>query len=98
MSWQVVIKARVAKSLKNRQKIPIEVESSTLALMAELETSGPAVNWPNYGKLKNQGKDVDRRHCHLQNGKPTWVACWEVDKKNKLIEVFYVGTHEKAPY
>jgi predicted DNA-binding helix-hairpin-helix protein len=53
MSWQVQIKPKVAKSLKNRQKIPMEVESATIALLAELETSGPAVNWPNYGKLKN---------------------------------------------
>lgn len=98
MSWQVQIKSKVAKSLKNRQRIPMEVESATIALVTELEASGPVVDWPNYGKLKNQGKSVDRRHCHLQKGKPTWVACWEVDAKNKLIEVYYVGTHEKAPY
>jgi hypothetical protein len=98
MRWQVRIRFKVAVILMNRQKIPIEVESATIALVTELEVSGPAVNWPNYGKLKNQGKNVDRRHCHLQKGKPTWVACWEVDAKNKMIEVYYVGTHEKAPY
>lgn len=83
MSWFVRIKAKVAKDLKNRRKIPIEVESAMIALVAELEILGPAVIWPNYSKLKHQGKNIDRRHCHLQRGKPTWVACWEVDKKYK---------------
>jgi hypothetical protein len=36
--------------------------------------------------------------CHLKKGRPTYVACWTVDKKNKVIEVYYAGTHEKAPY
>lgn len=98
MRWQVEIKPQVAKIIKNRRKMPKEVESAVLALVAELSALGPAVNWPNYGKLKNQGKNIDRRHCHLQKGRPTWVACWEVDEGNKLIEVYYVGTHEKAPY
>jgi hypothetical protein len=27
------------------------------------------------------------------------VACWEViDKKIQLVEVYYVGSREKAPY
>jgi len=38
-------------------------------------------------------------HCHLKKGKPTYVAVWKVtDKKNRLVEVRYVGTHEKADY
>jgi len=28
----------------------------------------------------------------------TYVACWRVYKREKLIEVYYAGTHEKAPY
>jgi hypothetical protein len=51
-------------------------------------------DWPNYSKLAG-----GRHHCHLKKGKPTYVAVWEVlDKDIKLIEVQYVGTHEKAPY
>jgi mRNA-degrading endonuclease YafQ of YafQ-DinJ toxin-antitoxin module len=95
--WLVTIQKKVAKNLRNRKKIPIEVENAMIALIAELK-QGPAVNWPNYSKLKNQGKNHDLRHCHLQKGKPTWVACWSVDSNNKSIEVYYVGTHEKAPY
>jgi len=67
-------------------------------LFMDLATNGPtAKGWPNYSKL--QGVKGDKRHCHLQKGKPTYVCCWEVvDKKRKIIEVYYAGTHEKAPY
>lgn len=55
-------------------------------------------DWPNYSKLHGK-KGKDRRHCHLQKGRPTYVCCWEViNKERKIIEVYYVGTHEKAPY
>lgn len=67
-------------------------------LFMDLATQGPTVpGWPHYGKI--HGKKGDKRHCHLQRGKPTYVCCWEIiDKKRKIIEVYYVGTHEKAPY
>lgn len=52
------------------------------------------LNWSNYGPLKK-----DEFHCHLRKGKPTYVACWRVlDKQVKIMEVYYVGTHEDAPY
>ena len=63
-------------------------------LSAEMEFEGPyKYNWPNYGPL-----DSDKFHCHLKKGNPTYVACWEVDKNKKQIKVYYVGTHENAPY
>jgi hypothetical protein len=54
--------------------------------------------WSNYGKLGRTKKNEDKRHCHLIKGNPTYVSCWEVDKQRHLIEVYYVGTHEGAPY
>ncbi len=64
-------------------------------LVLELKQKGPVrVNWPNYGKLA-----TGYYHCHLRKGHPTFVACWVVmNEKLKHIEVFYVGTHENAPY
>ncbi len=64
------------------------------ALIGDIEAGGPVRgNWPNYGKLSD-----GKHHCHLKKGKPTYVAVWEVkDKKIRLVEVQYVGTHEKAP-
>lgn len=83
---------------KQAAKLSEAVVLKLRLLFVDLATRGPAVSdWPNYGKL--HGQKGDKRHCHLQKGKPTYVCCWEVmDKKRKIIEVYYVGTHEKAPY
>lgn len=64
-------------------------------LMIEMVQEGPhRNNWPNYGPLEEY-----KFHCHLRKGQPTYVACWELlDKEKKIIEVYYVGTHENAPY
>lgn len=69
-------------------------------LVEDLKNNGPAPGkgWPNYGKLKGKAKQ-DLRHCHLIKGKPTYVCCWSVtNKKDRQLEIYYVGTHEKAPY
>lgn len=64
-------------------------------LIIEMRKEGPyRNNWSNYGPLGE-----DEFHCHLKKGKPTYVACWKIiDKESQLIEVYYVGTHEGAPY
>ena len=96
MNWKVRIQTKVGKKIK---KLPISVQSSVLLLMRDLEQNGPATGggWKNYGKFK--GVVGDKRHCHLSKGRPTYVCCWEIiDKEIKLMEVYYVGTHEKAPY
>ncbi len=85
---------------KQTKKLNDNVLSALLLLVKDLMQFGPipGKGWPNYSKLKGK-KGEDKRHCHLIKGKPTYVCCWEVlDKKVKIIEVYYVGTHEKAPY
>lgn len=69
------------------------------ALVLDLNSHGPVLTgWPNYG-IVHKNKRRHFHHCHLKKGKPTYVACWEViDEDGKKIEVFYVGTHEGAPY
>ena len=97
MKWNVTLTKKADKQTK---KLPSLIRSVILLLMRDLEHYGPSTSgtWKNYGKLKGIGK-VDKRHCHLIKGKPTYVCCWEVvDKQVKIIEVYYVGTHEKAPY
>jgi mRNA-degrading endonuclease RelE of RelBE toxin-antitoxin system len=92
MKWSV---SESRKALKQKDKLPEEIQTLLVLLENELEVLGPVRgNWPNYSKL---GKDL--HHCHLRNGRPTYVACWEVTNKEiKLVEVYYVGTREKAPY
>jgi mRNA-degrading endonuclease RelE of RelBE toxin-antitoxin system len=92
MTWTVETTAKVDKQV---QKLPNKIKDILLLLVREIEQEGPVRgNWSNYSSL---GKGV--YHCHLKKGKPTYVAVWTViDKKIKLMEVKYVGTHEKAPY
>ena len=92
MSWTVEF---TTKSSKQAIKLPENIRHSLGRLIRDIEIGGPMrVNWKSFGQLKRANY-----HCHLRRGRPTYVACWEVvDKKIQIIEVYYVGTHEKAPY
>lgn len=94
IKWTVTSTKVDKQAVKLSEKVLLQLK----LLFMDLTSNGPAaIDWPNYGKLR--GQKGDKRHCHLQKGKPTYVCCWEVlDKKRKIIEVYYVGTHEKAPY
>ncbi len=92
MTWDVRFSGKTAKSVR---RLPKGVQSSLAVLLKEIELSGPVRgNWSNYGKLA-----PDRHHCHLKKGRPTYVAVWDEQAGQvNLVEVVYVGTHEKAPY
>ncbi len=92
MTWTVTYSRQAEKQ---RVKLPERIKAVLDALILEIMSSGPArINWKNYSKLSNGD-----HHCHLKKGQPTYVAVWQVtDKTIKLVEVTYVGTHEKAPY
>lgn len=97
-NWTVVFSRASQKEYEKLQKSGSKKPSINdlidfLAL--DLQRNGPYLfDWPNYGPL---GKDGF--HCHLKKGRPTYVACWKIiSKQAKQIEVYYVGTHERAPY
>lgn len=95
--WVVLFSNKAEKQYeklkRNGSKRPSIVDVIDL-LAQELELNGPCLsNWPHYGILEKENF-----HCHLKRGKPTYVACWRADRKAKQIEVYYVGTHEGAPY
>ena len=87
--WHVVLSGQAKKADKN---LSSKAHDAFMLLLAELRFGPEAPSWPNYSKL---GKGY---HCHLKKGRPTYVACWMADKTVKKIEVYYAGTHEKAPY
>lgn len=91
MEWTVSVVPRLTKRIA---ALPLRVKQSFVALVEEIEQEGPIRgNWPNYGKLSDM-----RHHCHLKKGHPTYVAVWETrDRQIRLVEIIYVGTHEKAP-
>jgi len=95
--WQVDYSNRASKQ---KEKLPELMRDALDLLTWELETKGPIrTNWPNYGKIKGKGKDVDMHHCHLNKGHPCYVAVWViVDKEVQILEVRHVGTHEKTNY
>lgn len=97
MIWKVEFTAKAGGQVA---LISEKARDALRLLVKDLQTNGPApgIGWPHYGKLKGK-KNEDKRHCHLSRGRPTYVCCWAViDKKNKTIEIYYVGTHERAPY
>lgn len=95
--WKV--KFRNNKLEKQIRQLDEHVLLALQLLVDNLKTYGPAPgkHWHNYSKLRGKRQE-DKRHCHLIKGNPTYVCCWEVYRSNKYIEVYYVGTHEGAPY
>ena len=89
MAWHVAFTKKAAKQVA---KLPKRERAILPLLVRELELSGPVLpNWDNYSKLSKT-----TYHCHLGY---KWVACWEVeDKQVKLIEIYFVGSREDAPY
>jgi hypothetical protein len=96
-TWTVKLSRKAVKQVEDLKREHPKVYAKVLTLAKEIEISGPwRSNWPNYAPLHGM-KDIF--HCHVKSGKPTYVACWSIqDKEVKISEIFYVGTHEKAPY
>jgi len=92
MKWTVTFNRAAAKQAG---KLPGTILTLLKALVIEIGSNGPVRgNWKNYSVLSNGD-----HHCHLKKGKPTYVVVWRVTEKSiKLVEIRYVGTHEKAPY
>ncbi len=89
-TWTVEIKKKVKRRMV---KLPRDVQDLALALAIDLRRHGhnPGKRWKNYSWLEDE-----KYHCHLNY---SYVACWEVvDEKIQLMEVYYVGSREDAPY
>jgi mRNA-degrading endonuclease RelE of RelBE toxin-antitoxin system len=92
MEWTVVFSNRAEKQIK---RLPARVRESVEFLAYGLAETGPAQPaWPHYGKILGR---TDCHHCHIQRGRPTYVAVWR-ELPGRRIEVTYVGTHEGADY
>jgi len=88
MRYQVRIKKKVDRGLK---KLPKNVQKLLFLLIEDLMAEGPVQkSWKNYSPLEK-----DRYHCRLTY---RYVACWTCRKGKIEIEVYYVGSREKAPY
>jgi len=94
MAWIVKITGKARKQVR---LLPEKIAETLNFLLNEIQHHGPArEGWQNYGKLKGKPGFY---HCHLNKGKPRYVAVWKESEKGvKLVEVRYVGSHEKADY
>lgn len=86
---------------RQKKKLPRKIQFQIDLLAKEIELRGPIrKEWSHFGPLKKD-KHIpeDSYHCHVKSGRPTYVVCWRVENKIiKIVEIFYVGTHEGAPY
>jgi mRNA-degrading endonuclease RelE of RelBE toxin-antitoxin system len=86
--YRVSIKRKV---LRNAQRMPKHVKKELAALIEALQEKGPIqADWSNFSKL-----GTNQYHCHLTY---RWVACWSHTKDTVIVEVYYVGSRENAPY
>lgn len=88
MRYEVVINKKAYKGMK---ELP-QKESNIFALLLEdIAENGPVQ--PAYRNYSKIGKD--KYHCHLSY---RYVACWELKRNTIIVEVYYVGSRESAPY
>ena len=86
--YNVVVTKRAIKGI---EKMPKIAQLSMANLLKDLKEFGPIQKgWSNFSKI---GKN--KFHCHLTH---KWVACWEFYENILLIEVYYAGSRENAPY
>jgi mRNA-degrading endonuclease RelE of RelBE toxin-antitoxin system len=88
MTFDVRIKKKIARDLT---KLPIKIKKLLFLLIEDLKADGPIQkSWHNFSSLGG-----NKYHCHLNY---RYVACWTHNKKEIEIEVYYVGSREKALY
>jgi mRNA-degrading endonuclease RelE of RelBE toxin-antitoxin system len=88
MHYEVKIKKKALRGLK---KLPSNVKKLLFLLIEDLKADGPIQkSWHNFSSSGN-----DTYHCHLNY---RYVACWTYRQGEIVIEVYYVGSREKAPY
>jgi mRNA-degrading endonuclease RelE of RelBE toxin-antitoxin system len=84
--YEVRIKKKVARGLT---QLPADVQSLLFLLITDLQASGPIQkSWRNFSPLGNDQYHLNDRY----------VACWMWRKNEIIIEVYYAGSREKAPY
>jgi mRNA-degrading endonuclease RelE of RelBE toxin-antitoxin system len=89
LSWKVGFTRKAEKQVS---KLPQKQRDFLELLVIDIQANGPVrTDWQNYSKL-----GPGEHHCHLSF---RYVACWRViDDRVQIVEVYYAGTREGAPY
>jgi mRNA-degrading endonuclease RelE of RelBE toxin-antitoxin system len=89
VTYNVVVRKSV---FKNIRVLPRAVQlkfNALVKVLTDAGASGPH-GWQNYSKLSE-----NEYHCLLTYH---YVACWRHEKNTIIIEVYYAGSRENAPY
>lgn len=71
--------------------MPLSIQDKFTLLVEDIKKFGAIQKgWQNFSDLGN-----NKYHCHLSY---RWVACWRWEKDTFIVEVYYAGSREKAPY
>ncbi len=90
--WQVFFTRKAEMMARG---LPDEIHDALFLLKEELEKSGPRSH-RGLSMVLSRGRGKKEYHCHLNKGRPRYVAVWLVDDNNeKIIEVCFAGTQEK---
>ena len=87
-TWTVELSTKATKQVNRLEQDHPKIYALTISLTKDIELNGPIrKNWTNFGSLNQKhGIPEDSYHCHLKNGRPTFVACWRIeDKKIKIF-------------
>ena len=88
MGYRVVVLKNVRKNIL---LLPEKARMRLKLLLVDLRENGPVQpKYQNYSKI---GKNT--YHCHLAYH---LVACWRCEEERLILEVYYVGSRENAPY
>jgi hypothetical protein len=89
MAWIVGFTGRAAKQAG---ALSPALRAKLAALIKQIQVEGPVRgDWPNYSKLSD-----GEYHCHLSH---RYVVCWRViGSEIHLVEIYYAGSRENAPY
>ena len=91
MAWTVTLSR---KADKQKEKLPEHVRGALLFLIHEIMRSGPV---RGTGRITASWDPRPTIATSRRENRP--VAVWEeIGGEVRLVEVTYVGTHEKAPY
>ena len=88
VKYEVTIKKQC---MKNIARLSRNDRDTLSRLLMDLRDKGPVQ--PNYKNYSRLGKG--KYHCHLSYH---WIACWECKDGTYVVEVYYVGSRESAPY
>lgn len=93
-AWTLKISS---KARKGEGELPEKLKPVCQAAKRALMKTGACVGFDHYGPLKQLGPRF--YHCHLGAArKTTYVMYWEVNGRERVITIRFIGSHENANY